>query len=89
MGGGTDVNIGVHNGMKGQLQSTPPWLYWAWSYSHRLELACKDALTSLLIADIYEMLLRLYYLYRKSAKKSQELTIYHYRRVEGGLSFPK
>ena len=76
VGGGTDgasVNIGVHNGMKGQLQSALPWLHWAWCYSHRLELACKDALKSPLFANINEMLLRLYYLY-KSPKKSQELT---------------
>ena len=77
VGGGTDgasVNIGVHNGMKGQLQSAQPWLHWAWCYSHRLELACKDALKSPLFANINEMLLRLYYLYNKSPKKSQELT---------------
>ena len=74
VGGGTDgasVNVGVHNGMKGQLQSALPW---AWCYSHRLELACKDELTSPLFANINEMLLRLYYLYKKSPKKSQELT---------------
>ena len=40
---GTSVNIGVHNGMKGQMQSALPWLHWAWCYSHHLELACKDA----------------------------------------------
>lgn len=77
VGGGTDgasVNIGIHNGMKGQVQSTLPWLYCAWCYSHRLELACKEAVTSPLFADINEMLLRLYYVYRKSPKKSQELT---------------
>ena len=56
------------------MQSTLPWLYWAWCYSHRLELACKDALTSPLFAEINEMLLRLYYLYKKSLKKSQELS---------------
>ena len=77
VGGGTDgasVNIGIHNGMKAQLQSALPWLHWAWCYSHCLELACKDAITSPLFANINEMLLRLYYLYRKSPKKSQELT---------------
>ena len=38
VGGGTDgasVNIDVHNGMKGQLQSALPLLHWAWCYSHR------------------------------------------------------
>ena len=76
IGGGSDgasVNIGVHNGMKAQLQSKYPWLFWAWCFSHRLELACKDACTSSLFADISEMLLRLFYLYHKSSKKSREL----------------
>ena len=73
VGGGTDgasVNIGFHNGMKARMQSTFPW---AWCFSHRLELACKDALTSSLFTEISEMLLRLYYLYSKSPKKSKEL----------------
>lgn len=76
VGGGTDgasVNIGLHNGMKAQMQSKFPWLFWAWCFSHRLELACKDALTSSLFTEISEMLLRLYYLYSKSPKKSKEL----------------
>ena len=36
VGGGTDgasVNIGIHNGVKAQLQSALPWLHWAWCYS--------------------------------------------------------
>ena len=76
VGGGTDgasVNVGIHNGMKARMQETLPWLYWAWSFSHRLELACKDAFSSSLFQDINEMLLRLYYLYHKSPKKSKEL----------------
>ena len=55
------------------MQSTFPWLFWAWCFSHRLELACKDALTSSLFTEISEMLLCLYYLYSKSPKKSKEL----------------
>jgi hypothetical protein len=46
VGGGTDgasVNIGSHTGMKARLQSMFPWLFWAWCFSHRLELACKDS----------------------------------------------
>ena len=44
-----------------------------WCYAHRLELACKNALTSTLFKDMEEMLLRLYYLYEKSPKKTREL----------------
>ena len=76
VGGGTDgasVNIAEHNGMKGKLQKELPWLHWTWYYAHRLELACKDAFSRQLFKDIAEVLLRLYYLYSKSPKKTREL----------------
>ena len=59
--------------MRGIIQSAHPWFVWAWCYVHRLELACKSALTSKLFKDVEEMLLRLYYLYKKSPKKTREL----------------
>ena len=40
------MNVGVHSGMKTKMQEVIPWLSWAWCFSHRLELACKDAFTS-------------------------------------------
>jgi len=46
---------------------------WAWCYAHPLELACKNALSSKLFKETGEMLLRLYYLYEKSPKKTREL----------------
>ena len=46
VGGGTAVNISEQNGMRGKLQRQLPWLQWTWCYSHRLELACKDAFSS-------------------------------------------
>ena len=55
IGGGTDgatVNITEQNGMKGKLQRQLPWLHWVWCYTHRLELACKDACCSQLFKDI-------------------------------------
>ena len=76
IGGGTDgasVNVIVHSGMKVKMQDTFPWLFWAWCFSHRLELTCKDAFDSPLFAAISEMLIRLLYLYKKSPKKTQEL----------------
>ena len=36
VGGGMDgasVNVGVHNGMKEQMQATPPWLFWMLVFS--------------------------------------------------------
>ena len=76
VGGGTDgasVNVSGQNGMKGKMQRQLPWIFWAWCYAHRLELACKDAFCSQLFKDLSEMLLRLYYLYSKSPKKCREL----------------
>jgi len=76
VGGGTDgasVNIAEHNGMKGLMLTSHPWLVWSWCYAHRLELASKNALTSSLFSGIDEMLLRLFYLYEKSPKKTREL----------------
>lgn len=76
IGGGTDgasANISEQNGMMGLMQSAHPWLVWAWCYAHRLELACKNALTSTTFKSIEEMLLRLYFLYEKSPKKIREL----------------
>ena len=72
VGGGTDgasVNVGVHSGLKTRVQHALPWVYWSWCYTHRLELACKDAFTSPFFTSISEMLMRLYYVYEKSAKK--------------------
>ena len=60
--------------MKGTMQEALPWLFWTWCYSHRLELACKDALSSRLFKDTEEMLLRLYLIHAKSPKKSRELS---------------
>ena len=68
-----------------------PWLFWAWCYAHRLELACKDAFSSQLFHDVEEMLLRLYYLYEKSAKKCCELedVVVNLKVSRRSLSFPR
>ena len=70
---GASVNLGAHNGLWGQMQNALPWLFWSWCYVHRLELAYKAAFSSHLFQDLEEMLLRLYYLYEKSATKACEL----------------
>ena len=74
VGGGTDgaaVNIGEQRGMKSTMQEALPWLFWTWCYSHHLELACKDALSSKLFKDLEEMLLRLYLLYANHRRKHE------------------
>ncbi len=73
VGGGTDgasVNVAQQNGMRGMMQGSHLWFVWSWCYAHRLELACKNALSSTLFKGIEEMLLRLYYLYENSPKKT-------------------
>ena len=77
VGGRTDgasVNIAQQNSMKGKLQRELPWLYWTWCFAHRLELACKNALSSSLFKEVSEMLAKLFSIYSKSPKKSRELS---------------
>ena len=77
VGGGTDgasVNIAEQNGLKGRLQKELPWLFWTWCFAHRLELACKNALSSTLFREISDMLAKLFSIYSKSPKKSRELS---------------
>lgn len=59
--------------MRAKLQDSLQWLFWAWCYAHHLKLASKNGLISNLFKEIEEMLLRLYYLYEKSPKKTCEL----------------
>ena len=63
---GASGDVSDQNGMRGKLQAALPWLYWAWYYAHRPELACKDAFSSHPFHDIDDMLLRLYYLYKQN-----------------------
>ena len=75
VGGGTDgasVNIGEHNGMKAKLQQQLPWLIRTWCFAHRLELACKNSMSSQLFTEVLEMLQKLYTMYSRSPKKSWE-----------------
>ena len=86
---GVSVNLGVHIGMKAQLQSKFSWLLGGWWFSHRLQLACKDSFTGNLFKEISEMLLHLYYLYKKWMKKSHELEgIVEDLSVSGVYTFP-
>ena len=55
------------------MQRSLPWLHWSCCYAHRLDLACKYAFSSTPYSLIEEMLLCLYYLYKRLPKKSREL----------------
>ena len=70
---GATVNIGAQKGLRGQMQRALPCLFRYWCYAHRLELTYKAAFSSSLFGSVQEMLLRLYYLYKKLSKISREL----------------
>jgi hypothetical protein len=74
VGCGTDGASANKSGMRSKLQAVSSWLFWAWCYSHRLELACKDAFTGPLFHDFDDMLLQLYYLCEKSPEKEHDLS---------------
>ena len=67
---GTNTNSGHKDSVKAILQHMNPWLTFGWCILHRLELALKDGLgKNQLFQDVEEMILRLYYIYKKSPKK--------------------
>ena len=68
------VNKGWKSSVKTMLQDRNPWLTFGWCAAHRLELALKDALHhEQLFKDVDDIILRLYYLYKKSPKKLRQL----------------
>ena len=88
---GASVNAGKKQGVKTLLQADNPWLVFGWCVAHRLELALKDALAGTVFADVDELILRMYYLYKRSPKKLRQLKelvdIYEdsFEFVEGGF----
>ena len=75
VGIGTDgaaVNV-ARAGLKALIEDKLPWVFWMWCLAHRLELAIKDALKGTFFDHIDEMLLSLYYIYKRSLKKCREL----------------
>ena len=70
---GISANIAAIR-LKGLVEQKLSWIFWMWCLAHRLELAIKNALKGIVFDQIDDMLLKLYYLYKKSPKKCQELT---------------
>ena len=68
---GTNANIAA-GGLRGHLDKSMAWIVVFWCLSHRLELALKDALKISQQWMVDDMLLKLYFLYEKSPKKSAE-----------------
>ena len=61
---GASVNSGKDSGLIAQLQEEHEWVLFLWCFSHRLELALKDALQDF-TTPVDESLMHLYYLYHK------------------------
>ena len=69
---GASVNCGKNSGLIRLFQEDYPWMCFVWCFSHRLELALKDALKDFM-EPVDTTLRHLYYLYTKSSKKHREL----------------
>ena len=69
---GASVNCGKNSGLIRLFQNDYPWMAFIWCFSHRLELALKDALKEF-IEPVETSLRHLYYLYSNSSKKHREL----------------
>ena len=70
---GTSVNCGKKEDVEILLQESNKWLVFGWCVGHRLELSLKDCLKSTSFTDVDDMILHLYYLYKKSPKKLRQL----------------
>ena len=68
------MNSGKDSGIIAKLQEENSWILFVWCFSHRLELALKDALEAF-TKPVNESLIYLYYLYHKSSKKLRELKL--------------
>ena len=73
---GASANI-ARDGLKRLVESQWEWVFWMWCLAHRLELAVKNALKGTVLQLTFDvvddMLLKLYYTYEKSPKKSREV----------------
>ena len=69
---GCNANMG-ERGLRGLLQQSIPWVVVFWCLAHRLELSLKDALKSTFFSTVDELLMQVYYVYKKSPTKCKEL----------------
>ena len=69
----TSVNTGIHHGLGARIREHASWLTIVHCFNHQFELAVKDAFKGTFFEEIDTMLLKLYFLYQKSAKRTREL----------------
>ena len=71
---GAATNSGMVSGLIALFKRYMPWVAFVWCFSHRLELALKDALSSE-FQLVEESLRHLFYMYKNSSKKVRELKV--------------
>ena len=71
---GAATNSGLVSGLITLFKQDNPWVAFVWCFSHRLELALKDALSSE-FELVEESLRHLFYMYKNSSKKVRELKV--------------
>ena len=78
---GASVNCGNNSGLNKLLEEEYPWISSIRCFSHRLELALKDALKKYM-GRVDKMPTHLFYLYTKSSKKHRKLNNLYVLRGE-------
>ena len=74
---GASVNRGDKASVKSKFCEDMTWLVFGWCMAHKLELEIQDAMKGTYFNQVDEMLLRIYYLYKRSPKKLRELAEIH------------
>ena len=72
---GASVNSGKDSGLIRLLQEDFPWISFIWCFSHRLELAIKDALKEF-IEPVDTSLMHLFYCIKNHLKNIENLKMY-------------
>ena len=70
---GAAVKFGSHAGVLTRITADVPWLVQVHCVAYRLELAPKDAFKGTYFEEIDDLMMQMYYMFKRSAKKWQEL----------------
>ena len=73
---GASVNTGIHNDLGVKMRESAAWLSTIHCFNHSLEVAVKDTFNTTFFKKLYNMLLKILYLYRKSPKRLRELKMF-------------
>ena len=73
---GASVNTGIQNGLGVKVRESAACLSTILCFNHSLELAAKDTFNTTFLKEVDNMLLKLFYFYRKSPKRLRELKMF-------------